>query len=209
MMLGGIPKGSLTLLLGPPGAGKSILSKLFIHSGISQGSTAFLVSTSESDQTIAETMELFKWGAGTNEKLHILDCYSWRLGGSGAKYAAALTLLTDVSVMLTKIMEDFKASKEGESRLVIDSFSDFIKYAGVDKALKFLDSTRLKLRERGTTGLVLLEDGVHDERTVAAVEYSTDGTIRMRVSEQGRYMMLSRLLATPISPHWIPFTIGG
>ena len=34
MMLGGIPVGSLCLVLGPPGAGKSILSKRFLYTGV-------------------------------------------------------------------------------------------------------------------------------------------------------------------------------
>ena len=80
-ILGGIPKGSLVLVLGPPGAGKSLLGKLYLHTGIKEGENAFFVSTAETDQSVADTMALFRWSDGVQDRLKILDCYSWRLGG--------------------------------------------------------------------------------------------------------------------------------
>ncbi len=207
-ILGGIPKGSLVLVLGPPGAGKSILGKLFLHTGLVAGAQTFMVSTAEADQAIAETMSMFRWTEGVPERVHVLDCYSWRLGGKRSKYSVPLTSLTEVSVSLSKLFNDTGIHPEGNERLVVDSFTDFVKYVGVDKSLKFLDYLRQKLRENGVTGLLMLEEGVHAPRTIAAVEYSTDGTIRMKVSEQGRFMMASRMQATPLAQKWIQFTIG-
>ena len=207
-ILGGVPKGSLVLVLGPPGAGKSLLGKLYLHTGIREGANTFFVSTAETAQSINDTMALFRWSEGVPEKLRVLDCYSWRLGGKRTKYSVPLTSLNDVSVTMSKLFNDYGVRPEGNERVVVDSFTDFIRYVGVDKSLKFLDYLRAKLREYWLTGLLLLEEGVHAPRTIAAVEYSTDGTIRMRVADQGRYMMASRMAATPIAQRWIPFTIG-
>ncbi|MDG6990373.1 MAG: hypothetical protein JRM99_03005 [Nitrososphaerota archaeon] len=209
-LLGGVPKGSLVLVLGPPGAGKSIFGKLFLHSGLDggDGESAFLVSTSESEQDIGDTMGMFKWTQGVPERLRVLDCYSWRLGGKRSKYSAPLSSLNDVSLTLGKLLEDSKVTPARDERLVVDSFTDFVRYVGVDKSLRFLDYLRLKLRELGVTGLLLLEEGVHAPRTIAAVEYSTDGTVKMKVSDQGRFMMASRMQGTPLAQKWIPFTIG-
>jgi KaiC/GvpD/RAD55 family RecA-like ATPase len=208
MMLGGIPAGSLCLVLGPPGAGKSILSKRFLYTAIEGKRQGFLVATNEGEDRILETMKLFKWDRGVEESLHVLDCYSWKSGKSTSKYSASLTSLTDVSVGITSILDDEGALPEDEARIVIDSFTDIINYGGVERALRLLDSVHTKLQTRGVTGLVLLEEGVHDEKTVKSVEYATDGTIKMKFSEQGRFMMVSRMTATPLSPKWIAFTIG-
>lgn len=208
MLLGGIPKGSLCLVLGPPGAGKSILSKRYLFTGIKEGNQGFLVTTGESEERARETMELFKWNKGIDEGLRILDCYSWKSGKTTSKYSASLTSLVDVSLAVTTILDDHGVSKEKDARIVIDSFTDLINYGGSDRALRLLDTVRTRLETRGLTGLVLLEEGVHDERIVASVGYATDGTIRMKFSEQGRFMMVSRMSATPLTPRWIQFVIG-
>ena len=208
MMLGGLPVASLCLLLGPPGAGKSILSKRFLYTGVEEKKSGFLVATSEGEDRVIETMQTFDWNRGVDKHLHVLDCYSWKSGEPKSKYSASLTSLTDVSVGITSIIDDFGVQPEDGSRIVIDSFTDVINYGGAERALRLLDTVHTKLQTRGVTGLVLLEEGVHDEKTVKSVEYATDGTIRMKFSEQGRFMMVSRLSATPLSPKWIPFTIG-
>jgi len=207
MLLGGIAKGALCTLLGPPGAGKSILSKRFIFTGIQGGKDAFLVATTEGVRQVEETMRKFNWSKGL-ERLHILDCYSWRSGGGNTGYSARASSLTDVSVTLSRMFDDAATTSQSDSRVVIDSFTDFIKNAGLERALKLLDSVRSKLRAREMTGLLLLEEGVHDEKANSSVEYATDGTIKMKVSDQGRYMMVSRMTATPLSPKWIPYEIG-
>jgi KaiC/GvpD/RAD55 family RecA-like ATPase len=208
MMLGGLPVGSLCLVLGPPGAGKSILSKRFLYTGVEAKKDTFLVATSEGEDRALETMQLFNWDKGVANHMHFLDCYSWKSGKSKSKYSASLTSLTDVSVGITSIIDDAGVQPEDDSRIVIDSFTDVINYGGAERALRLLDTVHTKLQTRGVTGLVLLEEGVHDEKTVKSMEYATDGTIRMKFSEQGRFMMVSRLTATPLTPKWIAFTIG-
>lgn len=206
LMLGGIPKGSLILVLGPPGSGKSILSKLFLHKGIVNDEIGLLLSTSESESIIKETFRLFNWQI-PEEKLNILDCYSWRLGGKEAKNSVPITSLTEISLLLTKKLNQLSSYK-GKIRFVLDSFSDFVKYSGADRSIRFLDTIHSKLREFGVSGMILLEEGMHTPRTVVAVEYSTDGTLRMKFTESGRYMMVSRMITTPVLPRWIPFVIG-
>ncbi len=207
ILKGGLAKGSLCTLLGPPGVGKSILSKRFIFTGIQSGKDAFLVSTTEGADEAGETMKQFEWGTGL-ERLHVLDCHSWRAGAGGAAYSASASSLTDVSVTLSRMLNDFEVNPEGNARIVVDSFTDFVKNAGLERALKLLDAIRTKQKSRGMTGLVLMEEGVHDEKANSSVEYATDGTIKMKLTDLGRYMMVTRMTATPLTPKWIPYAIG-
>ncbi|MDV3244914.1 MAG: RAD55 family ATPase [Nitrososphaerales archaeon] len=207
ILQGGLAKGTICTVLGPPGAGKSILSKRFIFTGIQGGKDAFLIATTEGEGDVGDTMKQFKWTQGL-DRLHVLDCYSWRFGGNRAKYSASASSLTEVSMTLTRMLDDTGVTAKGDSRFVVDSFTDFIKNAGLERALKLLDAIRGKLKSRGMTGLVLMEEGVHDEKANSSVEYATDGTIRMKLSDQGRFMMVSRMSATQLSPKWIPYAIG-
>ena len=204
---GGLARGTLCTVIGPPGAGKSILSKRFIYTGLHDGKDAFLVSTTEGADDAVSTMRHFEWGDGL-DKLHVLDCHSWNGGGTGSGYSASASSLTEVSVTLSRMLSDFNVEQESGARLVVDSFTDFIKNAGLERALRLLDAIRSKQRNRGMTGLVLMEEGVHDEKANSSVEYATDGTIRMKLSDQGRFMMVSRMSATPLTPKWIPYAIG-
>ena len=207
ILKGGLAKGSLCTLLGPPGVGKSILSKRFIFTGIQGGKDAFLVSTTEGMAEAKDTMNQFEWGKGL-ERLRVLDCHSWRASGEGSGYSASASSLTDVSVTLSRMLNDFDVNPGGDARLVVDSFTDFIKNAGLERALKLLDAIRTKAKSRGMTGLILMEEGVHDERANSSVEYATEGTIKMKLSDQGRFMMVTRMTATPLTPKWIPYAIG-
>ena len=81
-------------------------------------------------------------------------------------------------------------------------------HAGPDLAQKFLESVKARLAERKVTSMVILEAGLHDEKVSAAVEYITDGTIKMQYEERGRSLMVSRMLATPATFKWIPFTLA-
>jgi len=54
----------------------------------------------------------------------------------------------------------------------------------------------------------MLEAGLHEERVNAALEYITDGTIKMQYEESGRSLMVSRMLGTPATMKWIPFTLA-
>ncbi len=205
---GGLPKGSISMVLGPPGSGKSILGRLFLYQGLLETKPAILVSTSESIETVKNTIESFSWSLSSFDNLLFLDCYSWQSGEKAGKYSANISSLTDVSIGLTSIIDDFKLKPNQSIRLVVDSFTDLIKYGGSDAAMKFIDALRIRLRHSQITSLIMLEAGVHDERVVTAIEYSTDGTIRMKFSEEGRYMMISRMMATPLDLRWIPFSIG-
>jgi KaiC/GvpD/RAD55 family RecA-like ATPase len=91
---------------------------------------------------------------------------------------------------------------------VIDSFSDFILHAGPDQAQKFLEAVKAKLTERRVTSIVILEAGLHEEKVNAGVEYIADGTIKMQYEERGRSLMVSRMMGTPATLKWIPFTLS-
>ncbi len=53
----------------------------------------------------------------------------------------------------------------------------------------------------------MLEEGPHSANVTSTAEYLTDGTIRAKFDETGRYMMVSRMLATPVQLGWSEFII--
>lgn len=65
---GGITQGSLTLLTGTCGTGKTILSSQFIYSGAMSGQPGVYVSFEEPAENIKENMKIFGWDFEKLEK---------------------------------------------------------------------------------------------------------------------------------------------
>ncbi len=206
MLRGGLPAGSMSLVLGTPGSGKSTIGKQFLYEALIRKTPAMLLGTNESFDIARETMASFEWDTSLLDLIIFVDCYSWRTGTAGTvKFAGNPKNLTDMSLMVRELL---KTVANPRSRLVVDSFSDFLNHAGPDQACKFLESLKARLAEKKVTSFVILEDGLHEPKVNAAVEYIADGTIKMRYEENGRSLMVSRMLGTPATLKWIPFNLA-
>jgi len=206
MLRGGLPAGSMSLVLGAPGSGKSTIGKQFLYEALIRKTPAMLLGTNESFDIARETMASFEWDTSLLDLIIFVDCYSWRTGTTNTvKFAGTPKNLTDMSLTVRELL---KTVANPRSRLVVDSFSDFLNHAGPDQACKFLESFKARLAEKKVTSFVILEDGLHEPKVNAAVEYIADGTIKMRYEENGRSLMVSRMLGTPATLKWIPFNLA-
>jgi KaiC/GvpD/RAD55 family RecA-like ATPase len=207
LLRGGVPAGAMVLVIGATGAGKSTLGKQFLFDSLARQRPAVLVDTFEPLEVARETMASFEWDRAVLDDMIFFDCYSWRTGAVKQKYSASPRNLTDMSLVLSDLLKN-EIDVNSRARLVIDSFSDVVMHAGAGQAQKFLESVKAKLAERRVTSMVMLEAGLHEEKVNAAVEFATDGTIKMQYEERGRSLMVSRMFGTPVTMKWIPFTLA-
>src|SRR5713101_4427255 len=77
---GGFPGGSLILLSGAPGTGKSIFGAQFLLNGVESGSGGVLVDTCQSTDNIRELASDFRWDRALIEKIRPVDCFNFRIG---------------------------------------------------------------------------------------------------------------------------------
>ncbi len=207
LLRGGLPIGSMSLILGAPGSGKSTMGKQFLYEALTRRTPAILLDTNESFELAKETMGAFEWDRSLLESIVFVDCYSWRTGVGGiGKYSGTPKNLTDLGLVMRDLLNQ-SIREEHHARFVIDSFSDFLTHAGSEIAVRFLESLKARLAERKATSLIILEDGLHESKVNAAVEYITDGTIRMQYREDSRSLMVSRMVATPVTLKWVPFNL--
>jgi circadian clock protein KaiC len=108
---GGLPKGSLTILAGSPGSGKTIASAQFLHHGaVELGENGIYVSLSERKDVFMKNMERFS-----------LDFASLENEGNFKFLDFATTREAGISSILKALLKEAFSMKVG--RLVVDSFS--------------------------------------------------------------------------------------
>lgn len=203
LLQGGLPKGSVTLVIGPPGSGKSLLAKQFLYEGLRHSEDSILMSSSESLETVRQITETFGWQS--LRPLSFIDCYSWKLGVKSPE-AVDLTQLTEVSIKVSQAIEP--KNMIPASRFVFDSFTDVLLNNEIERAIHFLSTIQTKLTRANVTGMIVTDEGLHDEKTLSAIEYICSGTIRMKLNEKGRYLAVRRMMATPAELKWVQFKIS-
>ncbi len=206
---GGFPAGSLILVAGPPGTGKSIFGAQYLLKGLQLGSGGVLVDTCQITDTIDELSTDFQWDRGLVGKIRSVDCFNFRIGEKAGN-TVHIGSFGEVIIMINELLETRDGPLEHGGRLVVDSFSDFILYNSLESSLRFLQVLRTSLKyhqKNSVTTVILLDSGEDDQKTVQSLEYVTDATIKMNANESGRFMMISRMKSTPTNFNWIPFNI--
>jgi circadian clock protein KaiC len=149
---GGLPRGGLTVVLGGPGAGKTIFGMQVLASGVRDDhEPGILVAFEESADRILDNTEGFAWGAGLRDKgVHILDAQL----AESVEHSGEFDLMGFLGIVAAK------AKLVGARRIVFD---------GLDVLLGYLGDPALIRRE-----VFRLRDWVHKSELSAIVTAKSD-----------------------------------
>jgi KaiC/GvpD/RAD55 family RecA-like ATPase len=180
MVQGGLPRGSIIGLSGPPGVGKSIFSLHFLLEGARKGQKSVYINLEEPRSNIDNMINEFDFAEEFLEfeekGLIVVKCYS---------YPEYEKIHMD---LIQKIKEDDRIK-----RLVIDSFNCF--FSSIDNAhsipveinvRKLINSSFYQLRQRDLTVLLVLEK--YDNYRVSFdynIPYLLDGIIKLDFLDLG------------------------
>ncbi len=194
----GLEQGSINLVTGKTGTGKSIFSMQFLIAGAKMKEKGLFVTTEESTDYIRKQAESIGWDISSLEK------------------QAALKIIAvepfEIDTIMTKITEAAKIF--GAKRVVIDSISMFELYIEeafkIRKAMfKFLE----KLKETGLTTVVtaeIPEDSNNLSRT-GVIEFLVDSVIVLQylsIAKYKRSLMIRKMRTSKHSMDIHPFEIG-
>lgn len=188
---GGLPRGSNILIMGPPGAGKTTFSYHFLKQGMKEGQKCLFITTEKPPAAVKEAL---------GGSVAIVDAYSWKVGKESA--IQQISDLNSLNIEITKAMQGF----EKAGRVVFDSPSSLFLYIPPPLIVKFLAIMAAKVRNGGHVGLLVLEEGVQDDKYITIINSLCDGMIQFRADDE-RAMKITRLEATDHFKDWIKFDI--
>ncbi len=213
VLQGGFPKGSTSLIVGPPGSGKSTLVREITYYHLSKGNKAVFITTTEPVSNIIKQMKLNNWDITSyKENISFIDAYSWRVPREMREeqelQLSSIINLNELDQLVIKAIQKLKLSKEQVSIFVFDSVSDLLLHSEPQSVFKLMQLITAKVKAVEGTAFIVLEEGLHDQRDVATLSYLTDGTINMKLELDKRFLRITRMADTVHPLTWIPFEIG-
>ncbi len=199
LMEGGFEEGSINLLTGKTGTGKSIFSAQFLYNGARKYKEKGLyITTGDTIKNIKKQSTKLGWDLENLEK------------------DGALKIIEVEPYDIEKLLENMSVSKEmaQAKRIVIDSLSMFELYMQDPyKIRKNLFSILQKLRDMGKTVLVVAEvpeESKNLSRT-GVIEFMVDSIILLQylgIAKYKRSLMIRKMRLTDHSTEIHPFEIG-
>jgi len=173
LLSGGVPRGSLILVAGNPGTGKTIFTAGFLYDGAkNKGESGIYISFSEAKRSFYEEMNTVGLDFESIEKegrFHFLEMFTATREGMGR--------------MTSDIVEAIK--KFDAKRLVIDSYSVMAQATGGHYEGRQILHTVLSkvVRNLGCTTLVIAEQPSGEVRLGdASEEFVADGVINLKMT---------------------------
>ncbi len=190
MMNGGLPKGSVNLLRGPPGSGKSTICIHYVMDSIQNGVPAAYISLEETKTAFMENTRGFSFP--TEDSM-----------GCGMLYFEHMSC-DELSHRLSVGLHDLenKMSKLGIERLVIDSVSPYLQMWESDH-LRAAQTSKLlqRIRELGVTAILTCHSALDDGY---GIDYLADSIITL---SRDRNLTIQKMRGSAHSHEPVPYKI--
>lgn len=221
MISGGFPKKRIILILGSPGAGKTILASQFIYKGLTEfNENGVMVSLDENKDHYYSEMLNFGWDfkkAEEENKFRFIDATRLsRVAMLKEKMMKEEThSLRGKLLSIDKLIEQLqdKISEIGAKRVVLDTLASLF-YRFVDPIERRTAGTDLieALSDLGTTTLVTTElDQTGRDRKLTDEEFMVHGVVVMQTLFSGgstvRALQVEKMRGVGTNSNVVPYTI--
>jgi len=197
-----VPRGSIILLAGYPGAGKTTLATQFVYEGVRNGERALYVSFVEPKEDFYRNSANFGINLAEAESKGLFKYYE--------------TLNVSTPEALSDLIEDIltQVDSMSASRVVVDSVSAVEQLAGgAARVREVLHSAfYVGLKKRGVTSILIAELPFGGEVVgLGPEEFIADGVIIMKYryvkGKMERYAEIRKMRGSPVSMFHLPYTI--
>ena len=191
MLFGGLYKSSSTLIVGPTGAGKTLLSVNFLVEGLRRGEKCLYVGFEESRDYIVRNASSFGWDLEDYEKKGLLV---FRCAYPSEKF---------LEEHLADVMEI--CQREKIQRCAVDSLSAVADSFTFEMFMKFSRDLSAFLKSRGITSLFTSATSLFSitgQRTESHLSTTVDNIVMMRYAEmEGELRLVLNIVKIRGSAH--------
>lgn len=175
---GGYPVPGSILVAGPPSIEKEVLALQFILTGLDAGEPCFILTTTRSKNDLVETIKLLNPKKGLAGALYFMD--------ASGEAAGSTTVDLGKLEQVYATLKDFLESNSGSTvRGYIELLSPALLINPPERVYEFALRLNRLIHQYKATVLMLLEEQMHDEKSVAALKQTADGVISMKLETKG------------------------
>ncbi len=179
-----MPKESLIMLVGPPGAGKSTFCQQVVLKSIAAERPIIYITTERSPSGVTGLLK--EKGMGEQMTLNFVDAFTETVGLTCAPRSDTLCAncadLNSLSMAATKLQE--RVGQKGVL-LAFDSLTSPYLFCGTE-ITKFIRLFLAKFAAEGNAVLALVDEGCGKEEDLGAMMSMADGILRMEIKESSR-----------------------
>ena len=179
-----VPKESLLLLVGPPGAGKSTFCYHAVLNGIASDRPIIFVTTEQSPSGV--TSHLREKGMGEPAALNFVDAFAETVGLASPEQPHAISAncadLNSISMAIARLQQ-----KVGQQDILLafDSLTSPYLF-NKEEMFRFIRLFLSKFAAEGNSVLALMDEGCGKEEDLGAMMSVADGILRMETTESSR-----------------------
>jgi len=181
-----VPKNSLILLAGPPGAGKSTFCHQVVLNGIAAERPVIFVTTEQGPTEIVSLLREKGMGELPPAALSFVDAFTETVGLTctprSDTICANCANLNSLSIATTKLQE--KIGKR-DILLAFDSLTSPYLF-NKEEVFRFIRLCLAKFAAEGNSVVALMDEGCGKEEDLGAMMSVADGIIRMEIKESSR-----------------------
>ncbi len=208
-ILGDVRGGSNIMLIGPAMCKKDSLVYDIVHASLLHGENVILVTTEETGSGILKWFKQHELGINRGQ-LGIVDCVSTSLGirvsdTENIKMAPSPLDLTGIGIKISEFLRQFNGSGKQKTRLIINSISTILMYSNLQTVFRFLHVFTGRIKAADAIGIYVLENGMHDDKTVATLKKLFDGVIEIKEENDEFFIKAMGLGAKPTG--WIEYNV--
>ncbi len=200
---GGLPEGSIILLLGNPGTAIDVFAQQILYRQALKGGAIAYFTIERSPRDVREDMSVFGWDLTHLEASRawsFVDAYTSRLAGyykkiGGEVEEAEVRSSVSEPGALSTLRNELTRRVNENRWTAIDTLSHLLIMHDMQNVVDALGLFTMEVRDHGGLHFLLMVKGMHDPQTITTISHLADGVIEFHTKERAGVMVGSMRIA--------------